>query len=312
VAERLTAELLFRRFFAPLYPGGSGADLARIRATDENPAKNPHVDARLEAAAEVFAQLAPAALEAPDLVLDFSDASVHRLSAKLGRARRDAWIEQKVEGTPLLVQMVTHGALYLGACVVRGHGGAWLVRNPTWESRVRLESRAGVGELAPFMWWLKALGDEEIDDPRLADRYRRHVELATFDAEALPRIAPPDRRLPRLTKVRYDTLHKHLKAHLPELRSVGDHFPSPERLDEMGFAWLDFALVGDGRMLLMHGPGREGVHLFWLDAGGFVQSAYYAADKFPAHVLKIDGEKIAMVVPVAGEMRVHEMLWWGV
>ncbi|MEJ7735638.1 MAG: hypothetical protein WKG00_41430, partial [Polyangiaceae bacterium] len=81
MAERLTSELLFRRFFAPLYPGGAeaGADLGRLRATDENPARNPHVYARLEEAAEVFARLAPAALEAPELELDFSDASVHRL-----------------------------------------------------------------------------------------------------------------------------------------------------------------------------------------------------------------------------------------
>jgi len=146
----------------------------------------------------------------------------------------------------MLVTLVTHGALYVGACVVREHGGTWQVRRPLWESTVRLVSRAGTGELAVFHWWLKALSDDEIDHPRLADRYRTHVEVPTFDAERLPVIAPPDRRLPRLVKVRYDMLFKHLRAHLPELRDVGADFPSPERLDEMALSRLDFALLGGG------------------------------------------------------------------
>ena len=37
----LTAERLFERFFAPLYP--RGADLAALRKTDANPAENPAI-----------------------------------------------------------------------------------------------------------------------------------------------------------------------------------------------------------------------------------------------------------------------------
>ncbi|WP_437756055.1 hypothetical protein [Sorangium sp. So ce1389] len=330
-ADPITAAALFERFFAPHYPPDALADLASARSTDANPAGNPSILAQIEHAAEVFARLAPGALGVPDLGLDFSDASVHRLGAALTRERRDAWLAPAMDTRdargargadsapttsgagepPMLVTLVTHGALYVGACVVKSHGGKWQVRRPLWESLVRLESRAGTGDLAIFQWWLKALSDEEIGRGRLADRYRTHVEVPTFDAEQLPIIAPGDRRIPRLAKVRYDTLYKHLRAHLPELRSVGEDFPSPERFEEMGFKGMEFALLGGGRMLLMHGATAEGVHLFWLDASGFVKSAYYPADSFPAHVVQVEGEKIRVIVPVRGETQAHEMLWWG-
>jgi hypothetical protein len=313
MSESLNSEELFRRFLAPVYPPDAMADLGRARTTDANPAGNRHILAQLDEVAEVFARLAPAALEAPELTLDFSDASVHRLSTRITRARRDAWLEPSgAEGEPpLLVKMVTHGAIYLGACVVKNHAGVWQVRRPLWESLVRLESRAGVADLAPLMWWLKALSDDEIDHGRLADRYRAHVELPTLDASSLPVIAAGDRKLPRLARVSYASLHQHLRAHLPELRGVGEDFPSPERFEELGFQSLDLVLLGGGRMLLMHGRGNKGVHLFWLDVNGFVQSAFYPADPFPAHVVQIDGDKLRVIVPIQGATTVHEMLWWG-
>jgi hypothetical protein len=311
-AAPLTAAGLFERWFAPFYPPDALADLAAARATDANPGGNPSILAQIDEAADAFARLAPGAFGVPELALDGSDASVHRLGAALTRERRALWIEPSGSGEPpLIVNVATHGALYVGRCVVRNHGGRFQVRRPLWESPVRLASRAGTGDLAIFHWWLKALSDDEIDKGRLADRYRTHVEVPTFDAAQLPAIAPPDRRLPRLSKVRYDTLYKHLRAHLPELRSVGDDFPSPERIEEMGFRWLDFLLLGGGRMLLLHGPGAQGVHLFWLDARGFAQSAFYPADRFPEHVVQVDGEKLRVVVSIGGQPRLHEMLWWG-
>ncbi len=207
--------------------------------------------------------------------------------------------------------MATHGAFYVGATIARVHGGVWQVRRPLWESTVRLVSRAGTGDLAVFHWWLKALADDEIDKGRLVDRYRTHVEVPTFDGAALPVIAPPDRRIPRLARVRYDLLYKHLRAHLPELRDVGADFPSPERFDEMGFKHLDLSLIGGGRMLLLHGPAAEGLHLYWLTGSGFVKGAYFPADKFPVPVVQLDGDKIRVVLRVAGREAVHEMLWWG-
>lgn len=310
--DPLTAARLFERAFLPLYPPGK--ELATLRATDENPAKNPAIFAQIDALAETFARLAPDALGAPDLALDFTDASIHRLSRLLTRERRDAWIAAPTpEGSPsLLVTLVTHGALYTGACIVRSHGGEWQVRQPLWESLVRLTSRAGTGDLAVFHWWIKALSDEEIDKDRLVDRYRTHVEVPTFDPSALAPIAPPDRRLPRLAKVRYDLLYKHLRAHLPELKDVGADFPSPERFEEIGFKWLDFLLLGEGRMLLLHGPSDRGVHLFFLDRGGFVKGLYYPADAFPAHKVEAEGDLLRVMVSIKGRPEVHEMLWWGV
>jgi hypothetical protein len=310
---QLDAENLFARYFLPLYPPEMRGSLGVVRTADANPAGNPHILAQLDTLAETFAKLAPAALDAPDLDLDFSDDSVHRLATAITRSARDKLItpvEQAGE-LPLLVEFVTHGAVYVGSCAVRAHGGVWAVRNPLWESLVQLESRAGKAQLAVFQWWLKALSDDEIDEPLLADRYRMHVEMPTMEPEKLPIMAPPDRKLPRLTKVRYDSLHKYLRAHLPELRSVGDHFPSPERLDEMGFHWLDFTMIGQGRMLLMHGPTDDGVHLLWLDMTGFISSAYYPADALPEHELRLDEDKLQLVVPILGKLQTHEMLWWG-
>lgn len=309
----LSAEELFERHFAPLYPKEARADLARVRTTDANPAKNPAILAKIDEMARVFAHLAPAALGAPGLALDFSDASVHSLGAVLDRDRRDALLAAATEpgGPPLLVSMVTHGVLYVGACIEHNHGGVFLVRRPLWESLVRLKSPAGIADLAVFQWWLKALSDDEITDNHLGDRYRTHVEVPTFDAAGIPVIAPESRKLPRLAKVRYDLLYKHLRAHLPELRDLGADFPSPERFEELGFKWLDMMLVGGGKMLLMHGPTDYGVHLFWLDHAGFVKSAFYAADPFPSHRVEAVGKMLRVLVSVKAKLEVHETLWWG-
>lgn len=316
---RLSAEALFERYFAPFYPADALADLGAARSTDANPAKNPSIFGQIKGGAEVFARLAPEALAAPDLALDFSDASVHRLGALLSRERRDAWLAQAGAGSargirgepPMIVTFVTHGVLYVGECIARGHGGEWQVRRPLWESLVRLVSRAGTGDLALFQWWLKSLSDDEIEKGRLGARYRAHVEVPTFDPEAARVFVAADRRLPRLAKVRYDLLYKHLRAHLPELKSVGDDFPSPERFEELGFKWLDFVVLGEGRMVLIHGPTDRGAHLFWMDAGGFVKQAYYPAESFPAHVVQTEGDKLRVVVSIQGAPRMHEMLWWG-
>ncbi len=309
----LDAEQLFSRYFLPLYAPDIRADLARARKVDANPAGNPAIVAQLTAIAETFARLAPVALEAPEVDLNFSDASVHRLSTALTRAACDRLAKpvKKAGEVPPIVQLVTHGAVYVGACIVNNHGGVWQVRNPLWESLVRLESRAGVGDLAVFQWWLKSLSDEEIGEPRLSDRYFLNVEVPTRQPEQLPVIAPEDRRLPRLKKVRYDTLYKYLRAHLPELESVGDHFPSAERFAELGFEWLELMLVGEGRMLLMHGPSERGVHLFWLDITGFTASAFYPADAAPAHAVVQENGKLCVTLHVLGSELTHEMLWWG-
>lgn len=315
----MTAEDIFDRYFAPLYPKDALDDLALARSRDANPAKNPSILALIADGASIFARLAPEALGEPGLELDFSDASVHRLSAAMTKERRDAWMGMGMGMSssaspgepPMLVTFVTHGALYVGECITRNHGGEWEARRPLWESLVRLSSRAGTGSLAVFHWWLKSLADDEIGKGNLGARYRTHVEVPTFDPETMRAFVAADRRLPRLAKVRYDLLYKHLRAHLPELRGVGDDFPSPERFEELGFKWLDFAVLGGGRALLMHGPTDRGVHVFWLDSQGFTKQVYYAADAFPAHVVQVEGDIVRVIVSIQGKPQVHEMLWWG-
>jgi hypothetical protein len=316
-----TTEEIFRQFFLPLYPEDARADLARARTVDANPANNPSVLLHLDEAARIFVAQSPA-LFGRDIGLDFSDASVHRLSGELTPERRDAWV---AAGNEQLFNVVVHGSAYVGGCVAASHGGVWRVRRPLWESLVALESRAGSSELAVFHWWLKALGDDTCSTT-LADRYRAHVEIPCARPEDLPVIAPPDRPLPRISPsrahargaghVRYDVLYKYIKAHLPELRDLGEHFPTAERFDEYRFKWLDAKLLGGGRMLLLHGQSEHGAVLFWLTAAGFEKSAFIPCDAFPDHVVrgtpdKGGGDKIAVIVSVGTKSVTHEMLWWG-
>lgn len=305
----VTAESLLRELFLPLYPPDARADLAKARSEDANPAGNPSVLAHLEDAANRFAEIAPLTV-APGLVLDFSDASVHHLSAKLDPKTRDRLRAEGEGPENALFNVVVHGAAYVGACIVKNHGGVWRVRRPLWESLVALKSRAGEADLAVFHWLLKSLADDATAS--LADRYRAHVEVPTATPETLPVIAPPDRRLPKLAKPRYDALYKYLRAHLPELRDVGEHFPSPERFEDFGLKGLSFTLVGGGRMLVLHGASDKGLHVFWLTKEGFEKGAFFPCDKFPEPMLRPKNDDVLeVVVSEDGAMRVHELLWWG-
>ena len=124
-------------------------------------------------------------------------------------------------------------------------------------------------------------------------------------------IAPADRALPRLKSPRYDLLHQYVRAHLPELRDLGEHFPSPERFDAYGLRWIDARLVGGGRMVLLAGAAREGLLLVWLTAAGFDKSAFVACDAFPDPVVRVEGDRIVVVTSDGGAARVREMPWWG-
>lgn len=326
----VTVESLFRDVFLPLYPEDVKRDLSRARSEDANPAGNPNILAHLDDASRVFVQMAPAVLgvEPSVLGLDHSDASVHRLSAALTTERRDRLMASGVTGTAesALFNLVVHGVAYVGTCIVRSHGAAgaasWSVRRPLWESLVRLESRAGRAELPIFHWWLKSLADPATEDAAgasgratLADRYRTYVEVPCARVEDLPIIAPPDRDLPRLAKARYDAFHRYLRARLPELRDVGEAFPSPERFAELGFGHLSFALVGGGRMLVVYGPSEHGLHAFWLTREGFEKGAFWPCDAFPAPILRVKGEgsdqRIEVVLSRDGVPSAIEMLWWG-
>ncbi|MBV9947068.1 MAG: hypothetical protein JOZ69_09490 [Myxococcales bacterium] len=309
----MDAEELFRGFFLPVYPPelrDVGA-LARARAEDANPGGNASILAHLDDAAARFV-LGAREIFGPGLELDGSDASVHHLSAALTRERRDAWSRSGEPGTPdnLLFNVAVHGSAYVGRCVVRNHGGDWGVRRPLWESVVRLRSAAGDADLAVFHWWLKALADDP-QGTTLADRYRAHVEAPRLDPEAMAPFLAGERALPRLARPRYDTLHKYLRARVPEIRDVGEHFPSAARFEAFGLRWLDFHRVGAGRLLLLAGASETGVHLFWLSAKGYEKSVYLPCDAFPDPVVSARGDRVVVVIRSDGRERVHEMLWWG-
>jgi hypothetical protein len=314
-----SAEVLFRDLFLPLYPEDAKTDLARARTEDANPAGNPAILGHLDDAARVFVGMAPAVLGKDDaaLDLDFTDASIHRLSAAMTKDCVERLAADGKGADNALFNVVVHGAAYVGACIVRSHGGTWSVRRPLWESVVRLRSRAGEAELPVFHWWLKACAQPgEAPHASLADRYRAHVEVPCARPEDLPIIAPPDRTLPRLSKIRYDVFYKYLKAHLPELRDVGEAFPSPERFAELRFEHLDFALLGRGRMLLVHGPTKHGLHAFWLTKEGFEKAAFWPCDAFPAPLLRVrhtdaGEERLEVILSRDGKQLVFELLWWG-
>jgi hypothetical protein len=313
-----SADALFAMHFLPLYPDQTPAALGRLRQHDANPANNPSLLLPLRDAAETFARLAPALLAAPDLVLDFSDASIARLSA----AARDANLVERL-GAPgsttsprasELANFTIHASAYVGECIVRQHAGRWALRNPLWESRVFLVSAAGEAQLPIFHWWLRTLVETDAEfaiTGGLAGRYRSYVQVPCFDAEKLAKIASIDRKLPKLSKVRYDLLYKHLKAHLPELRDLGQDFPAPERFAAYEFKWLDFFWLGDGKMVLFYGQGKGGLHLFWMSAQGFEQSALIPCDGFPAPIVRCDAQKIVVVFSVDQQLLTQEMLWWG-
>ncbi len=305
----------FEEVFAPLYPAGYRAELADIRAHRPEPCSHPGTLARLDDIAETFKRLAPSLLRISDASLDDTDASIHRLSVVLTRDRREALLAQHTAEqpvVPLLAVLAIHGAIYVGRCIVRNHGGLWLVRRPLWESSVWLRSRVGEAELPVFQWWVKSLSDGEVDRTPLADRYRAHVEMPCFDPSGLPVLSSAPQPIPRLDDPRYDRVVEHLRRHAPEVRTLGNDFPTPERFAQYGFLWLAFEWLGGGRMLLMHGPAqRQGAHLFWLDAQGFVKAAFYPSDVFPAHRIEVEGDSLRVIVSIDGQVRCHDLPWWG-
>ncbi len=314
---------LFTRYFLPLYPPDVAADLGRARSVDANPADNPNLVAHLTDAAQRFVARATA-LFGEDLALDFSDASVHRLSALWTPARLEQWAREGAVGSPEneLFNVIVHGAAYVGETIVRTRGARWLVRRPLWESRVRLVSAAGEAELAPFSWLLRsssvATGDKS-DKPdssseaglvTLADRYRTFVEVPSTDAMSWPVWLVP-RPLPGLKRPTYSSFYKYLRAHLVEIRDVGNDFPSAERFDELRFKSLAFQIVGEGRALVAYGMGDTGASAFWFGPQGFTHALYIPCDAGSAVELTLPENRVRLAVTAGGKPVFHESMWWG-
>ena len=316
VPQHQGAQRLFDTVFRPLYPPDVRGNLHAARGTFAHAANDTGVLELVDEIAEAFKHLAPGLVGLPGDALDDTDASVHRLGAALDRSRRDRLLHERTLGqlrTPLLATVAIHGTLYVARCIVRNHGGDWLVRRPLWETTVVLRSKLGEAELSIFQWWLKSLSDDEVDRRPLGDRYRTYVEVPCFDGDALPVLQPEPRApIPPLPKPSFAKLFRHLKTHAPQIRGPGDHFPSPERFAEMAFQSMQFSWVGGGRMLLMHGTAqRQGAHLIWMDRHGFVKAAFFPCDDVPSHIVRCADNKLQVIVSVEKQTRIHEMPWWG-
>lgn len=308
-------ETLFRDYFLPFYPKDAALDLGAARTTDANPGANASFGENIRAAAATFVNAASVVVE-PSLDLDFSFASVHRLSKALSRERRDKWLEERPFDQSTILQLVVHGTFYVGECIVRNAGGQWLIRRPLWESPVRMESPLGVADLAVFQWWLKSLADEAYSTSGVAslgDRFRTYVEepFRASQTAQLPPWLDEGRKLPRLQKVKYDVFYKYLKANLPEVRDLGSDFPSPERFAELSFRYLDFLIVGGGRKLLISGLSSVGFFVFWIGPLGFEKSIFLESDSFPEPFVRKDGERIQVHFSREKRTLFHEYLWSG-
>ena len=265
----LTASDLLARWFWSHYPADVRAAPFLHRDVDANPGHNPAFPAALAEAAGLFAANAAGLLGE---ALPFTDEGVATLARGLTRARRDDWMAQSDPTAPdnHFAQVVIHAAAYLGEVIVRAHGGRWEIRRPLWESVVH---RRRGGTVSPFHWLLKSLADDAIDDVPLAARWRVHVVMHDLDLDALPAIAPA-KKLPGLKHPNYDLLVKYLHQHLPELRDVGEGFPSPAEFTARGFESLSFERLHGGRVVALHGliPGAGErppvVEVSWMTARG--------------------------------------------
>ena len=94
------------------------------------------------------------------------------------------------------------------------------------------------------------------------------------------------------------------------LETYPDKFLRPKPSD-MRFRWLDFLLVGGGRMLVMFGAAEGGLHLFWVGKAGFEKASFVPCEAFPEPIVRAEGDKLVAIVSHDGKAIAHEMLWWG-
>ena len=250
------------------------------------------------------------ALFGADLALDRSDESVHRLSAALTTDRRDRWAARGAPGTAdnALFNVVVHGAAYVGACVVASHGGVWSVRRPLWESLVRLKSRAGEADLAIFHWWLKSLADDAMGAPgeavataaadsgwtggaTLADRYRAHVEVPCMRPEDLPAFVAGPAIAPAPAPAALRPLAQVPPRAPARAARPGRDFPAPESIHRVRVQWLDFLVLGGGRMVLMAGASPAGAAPLLAGFARLREERFFACDAFPDPVVRVEGDR---------------------
>jgi hypothetical protein len=300
---------LFERYFWPHYPSDVRADPEHFRNLDVNPAKNPALVATLAEAAALLVDQAPTLL---GTTLSYDEVGIVALARALDAPRRDAWIaaSDPRDAHSVFFNAVVHMAAFVGESIVRAHHGTWELRRPLWESIVRRRTR---GAVAPFHWVLKSLGDDEVGRETLAWRWRVHVAMASADPSAWPVIAPVS-RLPALKEPTYDLLVKYLHQHLPEVRDVGESFPSPAAFTARRYARLGFESFHGGRVLALHGqcsPSEEtpsAVEVMWLTAQGYDHADVVPCDaNVPYFARSVGDETLEVSVAWQGRPTTHRL-----
>ena len=301
-----TAQDLLAHWFWPHYPSDVRAAPFLHRDVDANPAGNPAFAAALAEAAALFVRNAPGLLGAE---LALTDAGVGTLARALTRARRDGWMAQSDPSSPdnLFLQAIVHGAAFLGEVIVREHGGRWEIRRPLWESVVH---RRHGGAVSPFHWLLKSLADDAIDDAPLSVRWNVHITMDDVSPDSLPVIAKT-RTLPPLKAPTYDLLVKYIHQHLPELRDVGEGFPSPEAFTAKAYPRLGFEPLHGGRVVALHAQ-LEGesptVEITWMTARGFERTETLPCDAGVAYFARaVTNELLEITLAWQGRPRTHRL-----
>ena len=204
------------------------------------------------------------------------------------------------------VQVIVHAAAYLGEVMVRAHGARWEIRRPLWESVIH---RRRGGTVSPFHWLLKSLADDAIEDVALAARWRIHVVMHDLDLEGLPVIAPA-KKLPTLKHPTYGLLVKYLHQHLPDLRDVGEGFPSPAEFTARAYTSLSFERLHGGRVVALHGlvpaAGERPpvVEVSWITGRGFDHADTIPCDADGAYFGRAVNDEL-IEVTVAWQQKPH-------
>ena len=277
---------------------------ARSRATDANPAKNPHDHRAARRGRRRSSRGSRRRRSArPTSTLDFSDASVHRLGAPSSLARgATRGSSEKIAGHAAAgADGDARRALPRGVRGARRTAGSWQVRRPPGSRWCGSSRGPGVGRAGAVS--VVAEGARRRGDRRRAPRRPLPRARGAADASTPRRcraIAPAGPAAAAAGQGALRHAAQAPRAHLPELRSVGDDFPSPERVDEMGFS---LAGLHAGRATVgcccMHGAGARGRAPLLARRRRLREAAYLPADKFPAHVRAgRRATRSRMIVPV--------------
>ncbi|MDP3275128.1 MAG: hypothetical protein Q8Q09_08040 [Deltaproteobacteria bacterium] len=312
----IDAQQWFERWFYQHYPSEIRSRYLDAMTEDANPANNPSLYAHIADGAERFVHNASALF---DVTLTFDGEGVAKLARALDRTTRDRLANSSDPSDPsnALFNTIVHGALFVGECAVRAHGCQWSARNPLWESRVRRflpgKSPKELAPFAPFQWLLKHLDDREIDDSKLYDRFKLHVEHGTL---ALDRMSVLTERnsLPSLKHPAYDTLIKYLHTHLPSVRDLGGAFPTASEFTAIAYDTVGFEVLEQGRVIAMHGmyvpsdhDAQSTVDVHWLTSEGVLRIDRIPCDRKPPHFARRTGDHLEVTYAHESKPRTHRL-----